>query len=121
MLEIRLLGGFSLWREQVPVPIKTQALRELLSYLILNNKPIRRETVAEDLWGEQTTGDACKKYVNSCGCCVRCYPSINCPNFNCPRMKTMTLCISRLAKMLKLMCFRYAKPSDCSLQEYRLV
>ncbi len=61
MLEIRLLGGFSLWREDVFVPIKTQALRELLSYLILNNKPVQRETVAEDLWGQQTTGDACKK------------------------------------------------------------
>ena len=61
MLGVRLLGGFRLWREQVLLPVKTQALRELLSYLILNNKPIRRETVAEDLWGEQTTGDACKK------------------------------------------------------------
>ena len=61
MVQMRLLGSFGLWHEQVVVPVKTQALRELMAYLALQNKPVRREVVASDLWGEQTTGDALKK------------------------------------------------------------
>ncbi len=62
MLEVQLFGNFGLWRDGIALPVKTQALRELLGYLMLYPKPLRRETVASDLWGEQTTtSNALKK------------------------------------------------------------
>jgi DNA-binding SARP family transcriptional activator len=62
MLEIHLLGNLGLWRDGIALPVKTQAMAELLCYLVLHPKALRRESVASDLWGEQTTtGNALKK------------------------------------------------------------
>jgi DNA-binding SARP family transcriptional activator len=62
VLEVRLLGNFGLWRDGIALPIKTQAMAELLCYLVLHPKALRRESVANDLWGDQTTtGNALKK------------------------------------------------------------
>jgi DNA-binding SARP family transcriptional activator len=55
VLEIHLLGNLGLWRDGIALPVKSQAMAELLCYLVLHPKALRRESVASDLWGEQTT------------------------------------------------------------------
>ena len=63
-LNIRLIGKFSIQRDEKPVNGREACkLQELLSDLLVNRKvPHARETLAALLWGDSSTAQS-KKYL----------------------------------------------------------
>lgn len=64
VLSVRLLGKFSIWRNDTEVSgLEAARLREMLSYiLIYRTRPHSRESLASLLWGDHSTAQS-KKYL----------------------------------------------------------
>lgn len=59
MLEIRMLGQYSIQRGGIPVEVQSRPAQALLAYLSVNaNTPIRREKLAGMFWPETSDSDA---------------------------------------------------------------
>ncbi len=61
MVQVQLFGHFALRYGKEPIQIRSQPIKELLSYLLINRgREYSREKLANELWGERSTTQSLK-------------------------------------------------------------